>query len=234
MPMEVPPPIDPFPQAEDCLPVPSEDNGAERVAAFYRNLLQQVCPAFRFRHGAAVGYQKDGHTFVLAFDNDSASVALSPPAEWVANSKLPSFDQNDEHAFARAVIAVRDEMQKTRQQVSDLSLQSEGPSFVPLSDALPPSLTVPVFSCVVPSPGAEDINVLALVKGEERYVFLYDDASRAEALRALGRFADDPGLSFTWYEAAVLSQKIRHESTKISYQKMFPWAPPPVSHLRAP
>ena len=27
---------------------------------------------------------------------------------------------------------------------------------------------------------SQDINVLALVKGNERYVFLYDDASRAE------------------------------------------------------
>ena len=57
----------------------------------------------------------------------------------------------------------------------------------------------------------EDINVLALVKGSERYVFLYDDASRAETLRILGRYASNPELSFTWYDAAVLSQKIRRE-----------------------
>jgi hypothetical protein len=55
----------------------------------------------------------------------------------------------------------------------------------------------------------QDINVLALVKGAERYIFLYDDANRAEALRVLGRFASNPELSFTWYDAAVLSQKIR-------------------------
>ena len=30
---------------------------------------------------------------------------------------------------------------------------------------------------------SQDINVLALVKGSERYVFLYDDESRAETLR---------------------------------------------------
>ena len=59
---------------------------------------------------------------------------------------------------------------------------------------------------------SQDINVLALVKGEERYVFLYDDASRAETLRTLGRYASNPELSFTWYDAAVLSQKIRQES----------------------
>lgn len=55
----------------------------------------------------------------------------------------------------------------------------------------------------------QDINVLALVKGEERYIFLYDDENRAETLRTLGRYASNPQLSFTWYDAAVLSQKIR-------------------------
>jgi len=57
----------------------------------------------------------------------------------------------------------------------------------------------------------DDINVLALVKGKERYIFLYDDAHRAETLRMLGRHASNPELSFSWYDAAVLSQKIRAE-----------------------
>ena len=57
----------------------------------------------------------------------------------------------------------------------------------------------------------DDINVLALVKGKERYIFLYEDAQRAETLRMLGRHASNPELSFSWYDAAVLSQKIRHE-----------------------
>ena len=55
----------------------------------------------------------------------------------------------------------------------------------------------------------KDINVLALVKGKERYIFLYDDDNRAETLRTLGRYASNQELSFTWYDAAVLSQKIR-------------------------
>lgn len=65
----------------------------------------------------------------------------------------------------------------------------------------------------------QDINVLALVKGTERYVFLYDDSSRAETLRVLGRFASNPELSFTWYDAAVLSQKIRQEGKKLSLER---------------
>ncbi|HUY35024.1 MAG TPA: hypothetical protein VMV69_19910 [Pirellulales bacterium] len=71
----------------------------------------------------------------------------------------------------------------------------------------------------------QDINVLALVKGAERYVFLYDDASRAETLRVLGRYASNPELSFTWYDAAVLSQKIRQEAAH-------PQPPPPHARPR--
>ena len=63
----------------------------------------------------------------------------------------------------------------------------------------------------------DDINVLALVKGRERYIFLYDDTQRAETLRTLGRYASDPGLSFTWYDAAVLSQKVRHSNPQVAF-----------------
>ena len=62
----------------------------------------------------------------------------------------------------------------------------------------------------------EDIIVLALIRGEERYVFLYNDANRVELLRTLGRYAADPELSFTWYDAAVMSKKIRD----IAYEEM--------------
>lgn len=61
-------------------------------------------------------------------------------------------------------------------------------------------------------PVNEDVNVLALVKGNERYVFLYDDSQQAEVLRALGRSASNPELSFSWYDAAVLSKKVRQEA----------------------
>ncbi|MDR2117884.1 MAG: hypothetical protein LBP87_16025 [Planctomycetaceae bacterium] len=66
---------------------------------------------------------------------------------------------------------------------------------------------------------SQDINVLALVKGEERYVFLYNESHRAETLRILGRYASNPELSFTWYDAAVLSQKIRQESQQQAREK---------------
>jgi len=68
-----------------------------------------------------------------------------------------------------------------------------------------------------------NVNVIALVKDGERYVFLYDDQSVSQLLQTLGRYAADPELNFTWYDAAVLSQKVRRlqaESVK-SPQKPF-------------
>ena len=53
------------------------------------------------------------------------------------------------------------------------------------------------------------VNVVALVKESERYIFLFDDESPGELLQTLGEYAADPALSFTWYDAAVLSQKVR-------------------------
>jgi hypothetical protein len=57
-----------------------------------------------------------------------------------------------------------------------------------------------------------DLNVIALVKDDERYIFVYDDDQRAETLKTLGRFACNKELSFTFYDAAVMSQRIREAS----------------------
>lgn len=58
-----------------------------------------------------------------------------------------------------------------------------------------------------------ETNVLVLVRGEDRYVLLYDDASKGAALQTLGRWATTPDLSFTWHDAAVLAHRIRNGAT---------------------
>ena len=58
----------------------------------------------------------------------------------------------------------------------------------------------------------EETNMLALVKGMERYVFLYTDDKAAEVLQQLGRFASNPELSFTWYDAVVVGVRGRSPS----------------------
>ncbi|WP_182867238.1 hypothetical protein [Stieleria mannarensis] len=55
----------------------------------------------------------------------------------------------------------------------------------------------------------KEINVLALVKGDEKFIFMFDDANRDQTLRQLARFAANPELDFSWYDAAMLSRKIR-------------------------
>ena len=55
-------------------------------------------------------------------------------------------------------------------------------------------------------------NVLALIKGTERYVFVYDDESRPVLLDALQANAADPGLSFSWHDAAVLTEKVSQQA----------------------
>lgn len=56
---------------------------------------------------------------------------------------------------------------------------------------------------------AETLNVVGIVRAKETYFVIYPDDRRADALRHLGRWASDPGLSFTWYDAALLSQRVR-------------------------
>lgn len=54
------------------------------------------------------------------------------------------------------------------------------------------------------------MNVLVLIKPDnERYIVLYNEGQDRDALRALGRWASDPELSFTWYDAATLSNRMR-------------------------
>ncbi len=61
---------------------------------------------------------------------------------------------------------------------------------------------------------ARGVNVLALLKNGERYVFLYDDQSVETLLQTLGKYASDPDLNFSWYDAAVLSQRIKQGPTE--------------------
>jgi hypothetical protein len=53
----------------------------------------------------------------------------------------------------------------------------------------------------------DEINVLALVKGQERYIFLYDDQSLEILKQFLGKFASDSELSFNWKDAEALDNK---------------------------
>ena len=57
-----------------------------------------------------------------------------------------------------------------------------------------------------------EFNVLALIKGTERYIYVYDDESRQALLDVLRNQAAHPGLSLTWFDAAVLTEKAREQA----------------------
>jgi hypothetical protein len=57
-----------------------------------------------------------------------------------------------------------------------------------------------------------ELNVLALIKGNERYVFVFDDASRPQLIDAFRDQAADPDLNFNWFDAAVLTEKARQQA----------------------
>jgi len=54
-----------------------------------------------------------------------------------------------------------------------------------------------------------DLNVLTWTQRGHQYVLIYDSHHKRDALDAVGRWAADPELNFSWYGAAVLSKRIR-------------------------
>lgn len=57
----------------------------------------------------------------------------------------------------------------------------------------------------------QELNVLALVKGDHRFVFVYDDQAQPALTCLLNEWAVDPRLTFSTFDAAVLAQKSREQ-----------------------
>jgi hypothetical protein len=63
-----------------------------------------------------------------------------------------------------------------------------------------------------------EFNILALVKGNEHYVYVYDDDSRLPLIEAFKEQAADSELSLNFFDATVLTQKA-HEQARICDQQ---------------
>ena len=61
-----------------------------------------------------------------------------------------------------------------------------------------------------------DLNVLALFKGGERFIFVYDDESHAELLTELKDAAANPDVALNWFDAAVLTERSREQLLEVS------------------
>lgn len=58
----------------------------------------------------------------------------------------------------------------------------------------------------------QDLNVLALFKGAERFIFVFDDDSRDELLAVIRNAAADPAVALNWFDAAVLTERAKQQA----------------------
>jgi hypothetical protein len=58
-----------------------------------------------------------------------------------------------------------------------------------------------------------EYNVLALIKGTEKYVYLYQDSQHDALMNILEGHATNPLLSLNWFDAAVLKQRSLQQIT---------------------
>jgi hypothetical protein len=59
-----------------------------------------------------------------------------------------------------------------------------------------------------------ELNVLALIKGRERYIFVYDDESRDALLDDIRDKAADPAIPINWFDAAVLTERVKNPAER--------------------
>ncbi len=58
----------------------------------------------------------------------------------------------------------------------------------------------------------QELNVLALIKGDERFIFVYDDDSTETLIEDIRNQAADPAVALNWFDAAVLTERVRNPS----------------------
>lgn len=64
----------------------------------------------------------------------------------------------------------------------------------------------------------QELNILALVKGNEHYIYVYDDDSRSQLIDVFRDQAADPGTNFNWFDASVMTEKAREQAKSIESQ----------------
>lgn len=60
----------------------------------------------------------------------------------------------------------------------------------------------------------QELNVLALIKGEERFIFVYDDDSTDVLIDDIRDKAADPAVALNWFDAAVLTERVRNAANQ--------------------
>lgn len=55
----------------------------------------------------------------------------------------------------------------------------------------------------------KEMNVLGIKKGDERFIFFYDDDSIEQLIEQLRVYAADPDISLNWEDASCLTRRVR-------------------------
>ena len=58
-----------------------------------------------------------------------------------------------------------------------------------------------------------ELSVLALVKGRERFIYVFDDQSREQLIDTVRDQAADPKVSLSWFDAAALTERARQQTS---------------------
>ena len=57
-----------------------------------------------------------------------------------------------------------------------------------------------------------EVSILALIKGKERFVYVYDDESRDDLLATLRDHAASPTVDLSWFDASILRERARQQA----------------------
>jgi hypothetical protein len=57
----------------------------------------------------------------------------------------------------------------------------------------------------------KDFHVLALVKGEHQFVYIFDEMGWDDLVETLCQQAEDPDIEFSWFDAALLSHRAKSQ-----------------------
>jgi len=56
---------------------------------------------------------------------------------------------------------------------------------------------------------AHELSVLSMVKANHRFVWLFDDSSRTDAIDVFRNRAADPECVLSWLDASILTERVR-------------------------
>ncbi len=59
-----------------------------------------------------------------------------------------------------------------------------------------------------------ELNVLALIKGDERFLFVYSDDSKDALIADIRDKAADPACALNWFDAAVLTERVKNPASE--------------------